>query len=392
MKLAFVVPRFAEDIAGGAETLVRELAVKLQEEGKHQIEIFTTCAKDNRSWDNFYEPGQVDVSGLKTTRFLVDKRNLDAWVPLQIALNEGTRLDLDQELSWLEHSVNSSDLYKHLLNVYDDFDYFIYAPYLFGTTFWGGLMTKKKSLLLPCLHDESYAYLKSMQVLFNSVSGMIFNAKPEQELCERLYGKLPGGEVGMGFERIDGDDLEPYNGLNNYILYLGRKETGKNVHVLVDRFIEYKNNHGGDLKLVIAGAGDFSDLHRPEALKRSDIIDLGKVSEKEKYQLMKHALVKCSPSLNESFSIVIMEAWMLSTPVLVHEDSDVTKQHVIDSKGGMYFKVQKDFDDCINFFLHEKAQVSEMGQSGKKYVLTKYDWKAVLNRFDNVLNSIHAGN
>ncbi len=388
-KFAFVVPRFAEDIAGGAETLVGTLASHVAEQGDY-VEIFTTCARDNRSWENHYQPGDDRAFGLRVKRFAVDERDLDSWVPLQIRLHEGLSLTVDEQLEWMTHSVNSSALYHHIAEVADQFDALFFAPYLFGTTFWGSLIRPEKSILIPCLHDESYAYTDIISSMFRQVRGALFNAVPEMHLAKKLYGEIAGGEVGMGFEMFNESKIASLNTYfsdsSPYLLYLGRKETGKNAQLLVDYFIEGKEaGHIDDgLKLVVAGGGDFSDLHRPEALNRSDIVDIGHVSEEDKQRLIKHALVLCQPSVNESFSIVLMEAWRLGTPVLVHADCSVTRWHVVESNGGLYFASARELAESLSRMLQDSELRESMAVSGKAYTAGRYSWPAVIDRFNRV--------
>ena len=106
-RYAFVPPRFGENIGGGAETLVASLASRLAARGD-DIEVFTTCACDNRTWENIFPEGESFECGVKVRRFKVDERNLDIWIPLQIRISEGLRLSIDEQLEWMAHSVNSS--------------------------------------------------------------------------------------------------------------------------------------------------------------------------------------------------------------------------------------------------------------------------------------------
>ena len=392
-KFAFIVPRFGESIAGGAETLVAKLALNLAKRGD-DITILTTCAKDNRTWNNDFPEGDATEYGLKVKRFLVDDRNLDTWIPLQIKVSEGMILPIEEQLNWMQESVNSLAMYEYIYNNQNNFDYFFFAPYLFGTTFWGSLICPEKTILIPCLHNEYYAYTEVLQSMFRQVKGFLFNAEPEKELAESLYGNLLGGEVGMGFvepEINQINQLKPYFKDNfDYILYVGRKETGKNLHILIENFIKFKDSISGfdNLKLVIAGGGSFSDVGSNNLLNRNDLIDLSQVSEEEKLRLIKYSKVLCQPSTNESFSIVIMEAWQLEVPVLVHSDCAVTKRHCIDSGGGLYFKDSADFNLVIQEILNNPKLAQKLGSSGKHYVKTKYSWDAVIKRFDEVMEEV----
>jgi len=394
-RFAFIIPRFFDGIAGGAETLMGNIAAHLKARGD-TVEVWTTCAKDNRTWKNEFAPGISEVCGLAIHRFLVDPRNLDAWIPIQLALHDGQKIATEDQLTWMAESVSSRALYAHIARHAKEFDALFFGPYLFGTTFWGSLIAPQKSILIPCLHDEAYAYQDVIASMFRQVRGCLFNAEPEMELARSLYGEIPSGVVGMGFdmpipEYVEG--LEPYFSDDTpYILYLGRKETGKNVQILIDYFVEAKVQGllPQRLKLAILGGGSFDDLHRPEVLSRGDIVDLPHMGERDKQRLLRHALYLCQPSINESFSIVIMEAWMVGTPVVVHGACPVTRHHVEHSRGGLYFSSALDLAGVTNYFLATPQARYHHGMAGAEYVRTAYSWESVLERFDAVIDRILA--
>jgi len=392
-RYAFVIPRCGKEIAGGIETLIGKLAQQLHRRGNY-VELWTTCARDNRTWENEYPAGIATEFEVMVRRFPVDPRDLEVWIPKQINISEGMNLALEDQLAWMAEGVNSQELYEHIALAADDFDAIFFGPYLFATTFWGALVRPDKSYLIPALHNESYAYTEVIQSLFRQVQGAIFNCQAEQEFAEQLYGNLAGGAVGMGFELREQAQIQQLPSYFEqdwpYLLYMGRKETGKNVQTLVDYFIELKNTQSdlAELKLVIAGGGSFRDVERPQALERDDIIDIGQVSEADKLRLMRHALVFCQPSLNESFSIVIMEAWDLGTPVLVHADCPVTREHVLISGGGLYFAGPEDFIGSVRKLSADKRLCTALATAGRRYVEQVYSWEAVLDRFDTVVESL----
>ncbi|MEY4701853.1 MAG: hypothetical protein RL326_2040 [Pseudomonadota bacterium] len=398
-RYCFVVPRYFEGIAGGAETLMGELARHLAKRGD-SVELLATCAKDNRTWANELPAGESFVDGMKVTRFPVNQRDLDAWVPIQVAIHEGQAVDVDQQLLWMQQSVNSDPMYRFIKENRDAFDLFLFGPYLFGSTFWGSMIHPDKSVLVPCLHDEAYAYLDIIAAMFRGVRGCLFNAEPEMQLARSLYGDISGGVVGMGFSRPaphpvqtgENSHLAHTRGDGAYILYLGRKEMGKNVHVLIDYFIEAKSNGliPQELRLVVLGGGSFTDLHRSDVLDRGDIIDLPHVDEHEKRRLIAESLFLCQPSTNESFSIVLMEAWIVGTPVVVHGECAVTRHHVIESSGGLYFSSPGDLAGVIRYMCENPRARAEFAVKGASYVAKEYSWDAVLTRFDTTVDSIMA--
>ena len=392
-RYAFILPRFG-DFVGGAEALVGALARALHARGE-SLEVWTTCAIDNRSWENHFDEGVSSIDGITVRRFLVDNRDLECWIPKQIAIHEGMKLPLDDELSWMANSVNSEGLYSYIQQEGSSFDALFFAPYLFGTTFWGSLIHPDRSYLIPCLHDETYAYTQVIQSMFRQVAGCVFNAYPEMDLAETLYGPIPGGVVGLGFTPFKESYVSSLPAViqDPFILYAGRKETGKNVHLLIDYFIQAKEagKIPAALKLVIIGGGSFDDLHRPGADARDDIVDLGHVTEDEKYALMRDAVYLCQPSVNESFSIVLMEAWLLGTPVVVHGRCPVTRYHVVRSGGGLYFDGMPDFAEVTRVMMEDTQLAQALAAQGECYVREEFSWEAVLQRFDSVMTTLISG-
>lgn len=389
---AFVIPRYVRSM-GGAEALCSALGRALVADGC-KVSILTTCAADNRTWANELPAGPFHEEGLSGIRFAADKRDLDRWIPLQIRLSEGAELTIDEQLDWLLNSVTSEGLFAYLAEHGASFDAIFFAPYLFGTSFWGSFLHAERTVLIPCLHDEAAAYLWVIRVMLRSARGVIFNAPAERVLAERLCVNLAGGVVGMGFNPIPREveeSLEPFlDGNEQYLLYLGRKETGKNAHLLVDYFCKWKelSPRSAGVKLVICGGGSFSDLHRPEAAQRDDVIDLAHVSEHDKVRLIKYARLLVQPSTNESFSIVLMEAWRLGVPVVVHGLCPVTKEHVERSGGGLFFSDLSDFIGVMDRLIADPSLRNAMGRAGRVYVGEEYSWPSVLERFYGVVDRL----
>ncbi len=394
-KFAFVVPRYGEKIAGGCETLIREFAERLVKNGD-EVDVLTTCAIDNRTWENSLQEGENKENGVNVKKFLVDKRDLEKWIPYQISLSKNKMISLDEQFLWMKNSVNSKKMYEYVKENSKKYRAIFFAPYLFGTTFWGSLVCPERSILIPCLHDEIYAYTDVIASMFRQIRGCIFNAKPEKILARSLYGEdIKGDEVGMGFILPSEEyqkELTPYFKDNfDYIVYVGRKETGKNVQVLVDYFVLSKDEgkFPKDLKLVIAGGGSFDDLERASAKKRDDIIDISYLSEVDKQRLIKYSLALCQPSVNESFSIVIMEAWGLKVPVLVNAFCAVTNYHVATSRGGLSFANKNEFVLSIRTFIKDKKDKNLFkANAGYDYVKREYNWESVMERFYKTVDKI----
>jgi glycosyltransferase involved in cell wall biosynthesis len=299
--LAVVLPRYGASLGGGAETLTKELIEHL--EGLSRIEVWTTCARDHRTWENELPSGRTVENFIPVLRFPVDERDLETFIRSELAMRDGQVLTVEEQLDWLQSGVNSKALYEHIATHAHEFDALLFAPYLFPTTFWGAMIAPERSIIIPCLHDEHYAYQGVFRTLFHSVRGLLFNAAPEMELCREICGvdEGRGGVVGMGFDDTLTTSCSPRMPERPYLLYCGRKEQGKNLDLLIQYFEEYCR---GDLEaseqkplLVIIGSGE---IHFRETLPEG-VLDFGFASEEEKRQLMRGALALVQPSVNESF-------------------------------------------------------------------------------------------
>jgi len=399
-RIAVVLPRYGKSLGGGAETLVKSLVEEALSRKKvcESVEIWTTCALDHRTWDNELPEGKSVEDGIEVHRFPVDDRDLEVFLQGEFSIRDGIRMSLDQQLNWIANSVNSSGLYQQIAENHHRIDFILFAPYLFATSFWGSQICPEKSVVFPCLHDEGYAYQPIFKAMLGRVAGLIFNTDAERELAQSIYcyNELNARSevVGMGFRSI-----EPPSGLKempaeisgDYILYSGRKEQGKNLDLLIEYFERLRGSdqraHG--LKLVMIGAGEINFLEKlPE-----NVFDLGFVSEELKTSLFSKALFLCQPSLNESFSIVMMESWLQGCPVVVHGECAVTRDNVIRSSGGLFFTNFQEFAAVSLKLASEPVTRKCLGENGKQYVQRVYDWDAVLGRFADALNkfSIRSG-
>ena len=383
-KIAFVIPWFAEGIPGGAESELCGLVKHLSEYGM-ELEVLTTCVEQFASdWSyNYYTPGMDTTSNIPIRRFPVKKRNQKVFDKINWKFINNIPVTLKEEDIFLKEMVNSSALYRYISKNKDEYSLFVFIPYMFGTTYFGCQICPEKTILIPCLHDESYAYMTRFKEVFSKIRGMIFHSKPEFQLAESIYdlSDVESSVLGEGLDtNISGDSQrfrEKYNIKDDFIIYAGRKDTGKNVDTLINYFSTFLARNPQKIKLVIIGGG-YIDI--PDKAK-NDILDLGYIPLQDKYDAFAASLLLCQPSLNESFSLAIMESWLCGRPVLVHEKCLVTKGFVIESSGGLYFSGYADFEGCLNYFILNNKIANTMGNLGKKFVKDNFTWDIIVDRY-----------
>ena len=385
MRIAVIVLRYGENVVGGAERLALGFSEAAAQRG-WPIEVWTTCAKSHYTWENVYPAGAEIIRGVLVRRFPIT--GWDHWrrSQLESRLNMLRTLSITDQYDWLETGAHSAPLYRHAVEHADEFDVLMVLPYALPLSHYAAWSAIERTVLLPCLHNEAYAYLEVSRLLMENVQGVIFNSLEERDLAIEVLGiqtqrhaVLGAGvrlELGLGATEIDpGRDL----------LYIGRLEHGKNVHSLY-QYVQRYVDDGGDLRLVVAGDGPVKPPSHPAFHYR------GFVSEAEKATACASALALCQPSANESFSFTIMESWVNARPVLVHGDCAVTQGHVRRCRGGLWFRDYDEFVGAVEWLKDNPDLASRMGRNGRDYVCSNFTWEAIVDRFDQIMTGWQSPN
>lgn len=398
MRIAFVTTWYGKNIGGGAEAECRGLVHALKRRGANlEIEVLTTCLKEFAAdWNvNAYDPGVYLDEGITVRRFDAEAKNRDQFHPLNyfrlmppvlhdLHTSSGTISPLTpkEEEFYIQNMVVSRDLLSYISTHRAAYDLFVFIPYMFATTVLGALKAKDNYVVIPCLHKERYAYMRLYQKLLNKAAGVFFHVPAEKRFANEIYDIPPERQFLIG-EKVDTSVLsgdaerfrKKYDIQGPYFLYAGRKIEGKNLPELVGLFRGFRND-SLNVKLVVIGSGDLDY----RGLESSDCIhDLGFVSSQDKFDAMAGARALLQPSLNESFSIVMMEAWLQSTPVIVDARCEVTREHCEISMGGLYYSNAEEFSKSIRSFLDDDLRRS-CGELGRKYVLNNFSEPIVVER------------
>lgn len=381
MRVAVVVPRYGSEVLGGAETLARGFVEEAVRQG-WEVEIWTTCARSHYTWENVYLEGCDETrNGVVVRRFPITCLDLGRQADLDMRLAAQGHLTVVDQYAWLENGPHSVPLYEYISQHADEFEVVVALPYAIPLIHYAVWAAPERTVVWPCLHNEPYAYLEPVRLLLESCWGVMFNSPEEQDLAIRRLGIRPRYYAVLG-EGVTSDLLLQHNSnkeLSPYLLYVGRLEEGKNVGLLYDYMRRYVEEEDRDLRLVVVGDGPSKPPLHPAFEFR------GFVSDQEKAAAYTSALLLCQPSLNESFSLVIMESWLAGRPVLVHGECAVTRGHVKRSKGGLWFYSYEEFAGAIAWFRAHPGLASRMGQNGRQYVLRNYSWETVIARFERLV-------
>lgn len=374
MRLTFVVPRYGEEVRGGAELAARLLAEHLVADLGWQVEALTTCALDNRTWADEYEPGTTEVNGVTVHRFRAtgrhprfDRLSADLLVrPQQVSAGDADRwIDIQGPVS------------RELLDAVasDTADVVAFYPYLYHPTVRGLPLVGGRAVLHPAAHEEPPLHLPVFRSVFAGAAGLAYHTVSERRLVERTFrvGATRQIVLGLGVDEEIAGGTCPVDG--PFLLYVGRVDAGKGTTTLAEYFAAYKRRRPGPMRLVIAG----HVFDQPPA--HPDIVVTGEVDEATKWALYRAATAFVNPSAYESFSIVLMEAWECGLPVLVNGRSEVLREHCWRSGGGLWFDRYGQFEGALDLLLGDGELALRMGEQGRAYVEANYRWPTLVERY-----------
>lgn len=384
-RVAIVVQRCHESVAGGSEFLAWQYALMLSE--AYEVDVLTTTALDITTWANATPSGIERRAGVNIHRFPVTTGRDAYWYNLHARLLkdfdsvQAGRSSTSEDARCLPWSIPlqeefirrqgpfSAPLMRFLRERWSDYNAIIFVTYLYPTTYFGLLqLPPRRALVVPTLHDEPPAYLSAYKYMMRRAHELIWLTKAEQAVGLELWGEMPGRVVSMS---IEAGLREPARSDAPYLLYCGRIDPNKGCAELFDYFLRFKREHPSKLRLILTGERTMPLPAHP------DIEFRGFVEPEEKFGLMAGATVFLMPSRHESFSIVTLEAMGQRTPVLASAACEVLVDHLKQSKAGRLYTDYESFSTALDEMLSDSAKLAEMGRAGREYILSRYEQQQI---------------
>jgi glycosyltransferase involved in cell wall biosynthesis len=392
LKLGVVIQRYGGSVSGGAEEHARRLSEHLA--NNHSVEVLTTCANNYDTWENVFPRGVETIAGVTVRRFPTDfTREKISFDQLTETLL-GREHSYLEEMEWLVHQGPYSEgLFRHLEQHRNDFDIIIFYTYLYVTTVIGLSIAPERSILVSTAHDEPVIRFSVFRNVFHLPRGIVYLAEEERDFVTGMFQnhEKPSEVIGLGFDPFSGGDAGRFRakyGISGAILlYVGRVDEGKGCKIMVDHFLRFlEEEKTSDLNLVMMGTRHMHEVNHPR------VFMTGFATDDEKQDALAAATVVVSPSRYESLSILVLEAFNASKPVLANSRSEVVKGHCLRSGGGLTYSDYGEFRDLLVRLLRQAELRETIGRKGLAYIDAGFRWAGVLERFDSLLRKVAGEN
>ena len=252
-----------------------------------------------------------------------------------------------------------------------------YAIYLRKFGFRGKIILHMHNDFISRYNSKYQTLLaKSVDQIFCVSQAILNNYKSNQELTS-ISSTLPNA--------VDSTLFNYSPNQNKQILYLGRIENEKGVHILMDSFKDLLSTHP-DWKLIIAGELNNTPYENMLIKKKIPQCEfIGRVERSDLKSLYNESSILCLPTIiKEALPSVVIEAALSGTKIVATEHEG-TKE-ACDSNG--YFcqindseSLKKTIIEAINDNNNEKIEKAH------SYVNQNYSWKSIIDKFELFLNS-----
>ena len=389
LRFTFVIARYGAEILGGAERHARSIALRLAGRG-HDVCVLTTCARSYRTWRNEYEPGISADGGVHVERFPVE-RGRRAGEGLLKQLSHLFPSSSFLSRAWVSaQGPEVPSLFRRLAEVQSSRDLFVFQQLLSYTTMVGLPGVAGRSVLVPLVHRERGVTGRVAIETLTRPLALFANTDEEADAIRDLAGTAaaPIRTVAVGL------DEPPATGTTSvprqpYLLFMGR--TGK-MKPLLNTWRALTSTPGlpplerngqsvpwSEVTLVITGeqSADASGL--------SNVVQLGFVDDQTRWDVLRGAEALVNPSLYESLSLILLEAWTVERPVIVNAKCEVTQGLTARAGGGIAvdFAAPTQAARRIAQGLASDAQPTDYGRSGRRFATTTFVWDRVLDAYED---------
>ena len=408
MHVLFLIHRYPPAV-GGSERFVQEMARRLVAEG-HQATVYTSNALDVEAfWQRTSKrlpSGVEDDGGIRVERF-----------EAQVLPLHGAASRLAGMVPWDPIGLTMAppglvlpDLWRAVAAA-RGFD-LVHASAFPSLSYLGSVAARRSGaglVLMPCSHPGSegdkaqqrYFYSARMAKLYRQADAIIALTGQEQQWLTRT-GVSPQRVhvVGAGADpepatSADGSRFRTRFGLaadDAVVAFIGHKTAGKGALDMLEAgrlLLRTRTN----LVFALVGIPTDAFLHRYQALPeqiRKRVLNL-RLSEQDKHDLLATSSMLALPSRQDSFGIVLLEAWLHGKPVIGARAGGI--QEVIeDGQTGLLVPAGdvSALAEAISWLLDHPVEASQIGARGREMMLKRWTWDKVYDRVRGVYDRVLA--
>jgi glycosyltransferase involved in cell wall biosynthesis len=241
----------------------------------------------------------------------------------------------------------------------------------------------RKHLTIPLIRKASAC----ISVTREEVADLINAGADPKKVC-----LIPNGIVPEDFVYEDSDGFRRRHNLGErkIILFVGRMDPIKGVHLIIEAF-ERRRPVLNDWLLLLVGTKTAYREEMEQKVKALDlqqsVVFLDPIFGKEKSEAYHAAEFVAVPSVKDAMTIIAPEAACCAKPVLITTSSDFAEL----AQAGGAVEVPPSVDGLssgLDYMTGANCDRSGMGQKGQDYVLNKFKWEKIALEYKRLFRDI----
>ena len=388
-RILVVVQRYGE-VAGGAETLARELVQRLRPHVA--VDVATTTARDYWTWKNEFIVGEDRVDGVTVHRFPVAAGRARDFRRYEHAAFRRDHTLADERAFIRAQGPHAPELLEFVHRQGPGYACVVFFTYIYAPTVHGVPLVPERAIVVPTAHDEPALALAAYRPVFHAPRALAFSTVEERDMVHRRFGneRVPHDVIGIGVDvpaTTDPDRFRRAHGIMGpYFLYVGRIVASKGCPELFDHWERFAARHDGPATLVLAGHREMPVPDRP------DVRYVGTVSEADKFDALAGCTALVYSGRLDSLSIITLEAWAMGRPVVVSAKAPVLASMSRRAGAGLPYGSAAEFAELLELLLERPALATALGAAGRAFVGRTYTWPGVVQKYLDLFAEVRARN
>ncbi len=418
MKYAFVTPRYGAELVDGPEHACRLLAERVSR--RHDVDVLTTCARDQRTWKNEHQEGTDSVRGVIVRRFAVNHgQDRHSPGPIVNTVPRGAHTRSD-ELAWVErHGPSAPGLLDFLKRQHRQYDALVFFSLQHATTVQGLAVAPERSVIFPHLQCEPALRFGLWSDLVASARGVGLLSSAERRVLQAFMPNSAVFEevVGIGTEpappvtyprhqqdpndEVHDEDapVDPDANVEDYLagrgipfrrrhrlygpmaLYAGRLEPNNGTEELLEYFFQYAPSDP-EASLVLLGPKMVKVPTHPQVRLA------GVVPARDRVSAFEAAEVTIAPSSTDLLAESVLESFAVGTPVLASARNTTAVDHCRRAGAGLYYENATEFAEALRTLMTNARLRERLGLCGQHYAQQHLKWDGVLGRFERLVSRV----
>jgi phosphatidylinositol alpha-mannosyltransferase len=180
-------------------------------------------------------------------------------------------------------------------------------------------------------------------------------------------------------------------GREHQVIFAGRQEPRKGLHVLLRAWPEVRRRTGARLRLVGADPLAVRLLLTRERVSDDGIDILGFLSQDELTAELLRAKALVAPSLGgESFGMVLTRAYACATPVIASDIDGYREVMTKDAAVSFPAGDERALVEAIVGLLEDEPRRSVLGGGARRLAIEKYSWEDIARRLHEIYEQVAA--